>query len=83
MYILFSNKKLKLEDTDKNRGSFVVGNRKEIKVTMDWAEFDVDSQATISLNLVTTQGRATFLLWKIIDTKQLKCNRNNYENEVF
>ena len=56
---LFSNKKLKLEDTDKNMISFVIGNRAEIKVTMDWTEFDVDSQATISLNLVTTHGRAT------------------------
>jgi hypothetical protein len=79
---LFSNEKLKLEDTDKNMVSFVVGNRKEIKVTMDWTEFDADSQATISLNLVTTHGRATPLLWKTIDTKQLKDNRNNYEDEI-
>ena len=34
------------------------------------------------MNLVTTQGRATPLLWKTIDTKQLKDNRNNDEDEI-
>jgi hypothetical protein len=79
---LFSNDKLKLEETDKNMVSFVIGSRKEVKITMDWTEFDGDSQATISLNLVTTHGRATPLLWKTVDQKQLKNNRNNYEDDI-
>lgn len=79
---LFSNQKLKLEETDKNMVSFVIGDRKEVKITMDWTEFDADSQSTISLNLVTTHGRATPLLWKTVDQKRLKDNRNNYEDEI-
>ena len=79
---LLSNKKLKIEDIDKNMVSFVVGNRKEVKITMDWTNFDPDSHSTISLNLVTSHGRATPLLWKTVDQKTLKNNRNNYEDEI-
>jgi hypothetical protein len=79
---LLSNKKLKIEDTDKNMVEFAIGNRKEVKITMDWTDFDLDSQATISLNLVTSHGRATPLLWKTIDKKELKDNRNNFEDQI-
>lgn len=72
---LLSNEKLKLEDTDEKWVSFVVGVRKEIKVTMDWTEFDLDKQATICLNMVTTHGRATPLLWKTVEKRKLKNHR--------
>src|SRR5580658_2736761 len=37
---LLSNQKLNIEETDSKWVSFVVGLRKDIKVTMDWTEFD-------------------------------------------
>lgn len=79
---LLSNQKLKLEDVDKKWIPFLIGSRKEIKVTMDWTDFDPDLHTTISLNLVTSHGRATPLLWKTVDQKTLKNNRNNYEDEI-
>lgn len=79
---LLSNKKLILENIDQNWVSFVIGSRKEIKVTMDWTDFDPDGQTTISLNLVTSHSRATPLLWKTISKKNLKDNRNNYEDQI-
>lgn len=79
---LLSNKKLVLEDTDRAWVSFVIGSRKEIKVTMDWTDFAPDSQATIHLNLVTSHGRATPLLWKTVFKDGLKNNRNNQEDEI-
>lgn len=79
---LLSNKKLVLENTDQNWVSFVIGCRKEIMVTMDWTDFDPDLQATISLNLVTSHSRATPLLWKTVSKKNLKDNRNNYEDQI-
>jgi predicted nucleotidyltransferase len=36
---LLSNKKLKLEDTDKSMVSFIVGDRKEVKITMERVNF--------------------------------------------
>jgi hypothetical protein len=79
---LLSNKKLQLEETDKSMVQLIVGNRKEIKVTMDWTDFDTNSQATIFLNMVTSHGRATPLLWKTHDKNKLKDFRNDYEDEI-
>jgi Transposase DDE domain len=61
---------------------YVVGSRKEIYVAMDWTDFDGDNQATIALNLVTSHGRATPLLWKTVLKSELKNKRNDYEDEI-
>jgi len=49
---------------------------------MDWTDFDHDNQSTLMLNLVTSHGRSTPLLWKTVDKSKLKNNRNNYEDEL-
>ena len=61
---------------------FVLGERKEILVALDWTEFDKDGHATIALYLVTSHGRATPLIWKTIDKSKLKDRRGEYELEV-
>lgn len=61
---------------------FVVGDRKEIVVALDWTEFDADKQATICLYLVTRHGRATPLVWKSVEKATLEGKRNAYETEV-
>jgi len=78
---LLSNKKLKLWDCFEQWIPFMVGARKEVLIAMDWTEFDTDNQSTIALNLVTTHGRATPLIWKTIDKDKLKNRRNAYEDE--
>ena len=59
---------------------FVVAARTEIMVTLDWTEFDADGHATIALNLVTSHGRATPLLWKTVDKSELKGGRKGHED---
>ena len=61
---------------------FVLGDRKEIIVALDWTEHDHDDQSTIALNLVTSHGRATPLLWKTVVKSKLAGCRNDYEDEV-
>ena len=61
---------------------FVVADRQEILVALDWTEFDKDDQATLALYLVTSHGRATPLLWKTVRKSELKHRRNDYEYEV-
>jgi len=78
---LLSNKKLNLWDCFEQWVPFMIGARKEVLVAMDWTEFDNDKQATIALNLVTSHGRATPLIWKTIDKNTLKNHRNAYEDE--
>jgi len=78
---LLSNKKLNLWDCFEQWVPFMIGVRKEVLIAMDWTEFDGDNQSTIALNLVTTHGRATPLIWKTIDKNKLKNQRNAYEDE--
>ena len=61
---------------------FVVAERRELVVALDWTEFDKDDQATIALYLVTSHGRATPLLWKTVRKSEMKDRRNDYEYEV-
>lgn len=61
---------------------FIVGERKEIVVALDWTEFDPDKHATICLYLVTRHGRATPLVWKSVEKATLEGKRNSYEDEV-
>ncbi|PCH54956.1 MAG: IS4 family transposase [Legionellales bacterium] len=79
---LLSNKKFYIENSLQKWIAYAIGARKEIKVTMDWTDFDHDKQSTIMLSLVTKHGRATPLAWKTIDKNKLKNKRNNYEDEV-
>jgi len=61
---------------------FVVAERRELVVALDWTELDKDNQATIALYLVTSHGRATPLLWKTVRKSELKDRRNEYEYQV-
>jgi hypothetical protein len=61
---------------------FVLAQRTEIIVALDWTEFDKDDHATIALYLVTTHGRATPLLWKTHRKSELLDNRNAWEDEL-
>lgn len=79
---LMSNKKFDTEKGQEKYVSYVIGGRKELKITMDWTDFDGDCHSTLSLNLVTTHGRATPLLWKTFSKNKLKNKRNDYEDEL-
>jgi hypothetical protein len=60
----------------------VTGSRIDIKVAMDWTDFDADKQTTIMLSLMTGHGRATPLVWLTVNTATLKNHRNEYEYQV-
>ena len=62
--------------------SFVLAERKDIVVALDWTDFDGDEQTTLVLNVITTHGRATPLLWKTVTKKGLKTRRNDYEDDL-
>lgn len=61
---------------------FVVGERKEIVVALDWTEFDADDHATLAGYLVTSHGRATPLIWMTVRKSTLEGKRNDYEYRV-
>jgi hypothetical protein len=59
---------------------FVIANRPEIVVALDWTDFDQDDQSTIALYLITKHGRATPLLWKSVVKSELEGWRNEHED---
>ncbi|NJN00386.1 MAG: IS4 family transposase [Aquincola sp.] len=61
---------------------FVVGERKEIVVALDWTDFDADGHSTLAAYLITNHGRATPLLWKSFEKATIKARRNEYEYSV-
>ena len=61
---------------------WLVAHRPEIVVSLDWTEYGAHGHSRIAVNLVTTHGRATPLVWKTVETKRLKRRRNRVEDEV-
>lgn len=79
---LLSNLKLDIWAASEQWVPYVIGARTEIMVSMDWTDFDADGQSTIAVNLVTSHGRATPLLWKTVNKSSLKHNRSRYEDQI-
>jgi Transposase DDE domain len=62
---------------------FVVADRREIVVALDWTDFDGDGQSTIALHMITRHGRASPLVWKSAPKKTITDGeRNDLEDEV-
>jgi hypothetical protein len=61
---------------------FLLSERKEVIVALDWTDFDADNHSTIALNMVTSHGRATPLMWKTHDKGTLAKHRSLYEDEL-
>lgn len=62
--------------------AFVVADRKELVIALDWTEFDADDHATLAAHLITTHGRATPLIWLTVPKSTLEGQRNNHEYKV-
>jgi len=61
---------------------YLVGSRPEIVVALDWTDFDKDNQSTIALNMITSHGRATPLMWLTVVKSELLGWRNEYEDRL-
>lgn len=59
---------------------YVVAARTEVVVALDWTDFDDDDQTTICLNLLTSHGQATPLVWQTLTKSGLKGNRTEAEH---
>ena len=79
---LLSNQKLNIWDESGIWAPHIIGDRKEIMVSMDWTDFHADGQSTIAINLLTNHGRAIPILWKTVKKSTLKNNRTCYEDQI-
>lgn len=79
---LLSNRGIKVWALFEPWVRFVLRDREEVVVALDWTEFDPDSQATIALHVITTHGRATPLMWLTVEKAKLEGRRNQYEDAL-
>jgi len=79
---LLSNPKLDVWTLFADWVPYVVAERHEIVVAMDWTEFDGDGHSTIMLSLITGHRRATPLVWRSVNKHLLKGERNDHEDAV-
>lgn len=61
---------------------YVVAERTDVVIALDWTEFDADDHSTIAAYLITTHGRATPLAWKTVTKSKLKDSRNEHEDAL-
>ncbi|MFO0575268.1 MAG: IS4 family transposase [Polyangia bacterium] len=52
--------------------SYVLAQRTQIVVALDWTEFAEDGHSTLMLSLITKTGRATPLLWRSVPTENIQ-----------
>ncbi len=80
---LLSNAGVDLSQLFEGWVRYVIGQRDELVVALDWTDFDRDNQSTIAANLITSHGRATPLMWKSeFKTSITKGARNDLEDEI-
>ena len=79
---MLSNARIDVDELSERWIPYVVGQRPNIVVAMDWTDFDADNQATIMLSLISRHGRSTPLVWLTVDKATLKNHRNAYEYRV-
>ena len=79
---LLSNEGIDIDAALRHWVAYVAGSRTDIKVAMDWTDFDAGGQTTIMLSLLTRHGRATPLVWLTVETATLKNHRNEYEYQA-
>jgi hypothetical protein len=61
---------------------FVLGQRTQALVNMDWTDFEADDHTTLVVSLVTGHGRSTPLVWLTVQKSLLKGMRNEVEDAV-
>ena len=61
---------------------YVLGQRTEAVVSLDWTDFDVDDHTTLVAALRTGHGRSTPLVWMTVHKSTLKGLRDDVEDLV-
>ncbi len=70
-----------IKDCFKEWVPYIVAERKEILVAMDWSNFDDDGHTTLMLSMITGHSRSTPLIWRSIEQSKLKGKMNQTEDD--
>jgi hypothetical protein len=79
---LLSNEGIDVASLLKPWVAFVLADREQAVIALDWTEFDADDHSSLCAYLVTTHGRATPLAWKTVRKSTLKGQRTAIEHAL-
>jgi hypothetical protein len=77
---LLSNAGIAVEQLFPYWAAFVLGERKTVRIALDWTDFEKDDQVTLAAYVITDHGRATPLVWKSYLKSSLGGNQTEYED---
>lgn len=77
---LLSNAGVVVEEVFPLWAAFVLGERKQVRIALDWTDFEKDDQVTLAAYVITDHGRATPLVWKTYVKSSLGGNQTEYED---
>jgi hypothetical protein len=79
---LLSNDAINIEMLSIDWINYIIGDKREIVISMDWTDFDSDNHATLVMSLQSSHSRSTPLLWKTYNKMAIKGHRHEYENQL-
>jgi DDE family transposase len=79
---LLSNEGIDLWQLFSSWVPYVLGQRSEAVVSLDWTDFDADDHTTLVATLKTRHGRSTPLVWLTVHKSALKGMRNEVEDAL-
>jgi hypothetical protein len=79
---LLSNSAIDLEHFFSLWVPYIVGGKSEIIVSLDWTDYDRDGQSTLAINMITSHGRATPLMWLTVAKSEMNGSRNHFEDRL-
>lgn len=79
---LFSNKGMRLEVLFPSWVQYVIGERTELVVNLDWTEFAKDDHSMLVLAGQTEHGRSVPLMWQTVQSSTLKGNQVDIEDDL-
>ena len=78
-----SNKKLDIAELTPAWAKFIIGPRREIRLVLDWTEFEPSDHMTLCAYVVTSHGRATPLAWQTFKKSALTAGARSAAEQAF
>ncbi|MCA9645476.1 MAG: IS4 family transposase [Myxococcales bacterium] len=79
---LLSNRGVSMQQFFAHWVPYVLGERTEVVVALDWTFFEDSGHQTLMLSAVTGHGRCTPLMWQTVQMANLKGYQVSYEDDL-
>jgi hypothetical protein len=79
---LIGNEQIDVDALSATWARSVLGAPRDVRVNLDWTDFDSSGHSMLVLSLQTPHSRAMPLMWKTVEKATLKDRRNDHEDDL-